>query len=725
MLEVNGISGVVQTFGHFPDTVDGLIPDKVFKEKHSVIVMELLEGGHMLSRVNSQRNVSEHYIALAFKRLIVALDSLHRKQFIHRDVKLENIMFLDQSDYSPVKIIDLGMMVHCAIAPAPPTRRFSNANNPQEPNYNFIYQDKRCRGTPGYVAPESITSYQYSPKTDLWQAGCVLYSLLSGMPAFNPNIPEQATDMTYFPMRGNAWDNVSDLGKDLVSKILKRDPKRRLTSPEILDHPWILGHAPSTSLGEDYLSRIKQLVLRQRLKAFFVDNKIEKHSKERRQHLEEVLPFLTQYAGMRSGHPSNRGSPSTDRSGDHRQSVSCETVEPGNGAVSGAPAAGASGAVFETPEKRPLSVIVPGTGAAGNASPSSLAFTPEKEFRDKLRTLKIEVIRSVSLVDRAAAAAAAGLGLDGDDREVAETMAMKKTEFGRDTTPLDREKSTPVRTSGLRVRHINYETFVSLLDRCELPELANRQVFNIFDWKNLGTIDMKEFLMTMLAFQPLTDLEYEIDEHSGGGGGGGDGSGAQENSCSFDSKENSKENDSRGGGMEGERFSGGSSSDRFPVYSVSNSNSYLANKAQQQRQQQLKQRAEIDEEARLYFRMFDVYERGYLSLEDLKIGIDCILYDATDEESQGHGNGNGQDTHRDDGMEGVMNIEALFDAIDVSGTGKIEFKEFVVFYRNLLTQTMGAGKTRRIRSRSRSMDPTLQSAHAEVEEGPLHVTQAY
>lgn len=59
MLQVNDVSGVVQTFGHFVDSLDGIIPDKNFKEKYPVIVMEYLEGGHMLSRVNSQKNVSE------------------------------------------------------------------------------------------------------------------------------------------------------------------------------------------------------------------------------------------------------------------------------------------------------------------------------------------------------------------------------------------------------------------------------------------------------------------------------------------------------------------------------------------------------------------------------------------------------------------------------------------------------------------------------------------
>ena len=52
-------------------------------------------------------------------------------------------------------------------------------------------------GTPGYIAPESILYHTYSAKTDLWQAGCTLYSLLSGMLPFNRDDYEQVTHQRY------------------------------------------------------------------------------------------------------------------------------------------------------------------------------------------------------------------------------------------------------------------------------------------------------------------------------------------------------------------------------------------------------------------------------------------------------------------------------------------------------------------------------------------------
>jgi serine/threonine protein kinase len=48
-------------------------------------------------------------------------------------------------------------------------------------------------GTPGYIAPESITYHTYSAKTDLWQAGCTLYSLLSGLLPYGRDDYEQVT----------------------------------------------------------------------------------------------------------------------------------------------------------------------------------------------------------------------------------------------------------------------------------------------------------------------------------------------------------------------------------------------------------------------------------------------------------------------------------------------------------------------------------------------------
>ena len=111
-------------------------------------------------------------------------------------------------------------------------------------------------GTPGYIAPESILYHSYSGKTDLWQAGCTLYSLLSGLLPYNRDDYEQVThhkwefssymciliilccsplltycfisQCRYYPMKGVGWDNISAEAKDLVRQILIRRPESRI-----------------------------------------------------------------------------------------------------------------------------------------------------------------------------------------------------------------------------------------------------------------------------------------------------------------------------------------------------------------------------------------------------------------------------------------------------------------------------------------------------------------
>lgn len=91
-------------------------------------------------------------------------------------------MLANKSPKSPVKIIDVGMMVRMA------------------PNKNY-YRSSSIQGTVGYVAPETLLHKMYSPASDMWQAGVCLYSMLSGFSPFHPKHPEQITEHTYFPMK--------------------------------------------------------------------------------------------------------------------------------------------------------------------------------------------------------------------------------------------------------------------------------------------------------------------------------------------------------------------------------------------------------------------------------------------------------------------------------------------------------------------------------------------
>lgn len=279
MIRLDKVDGVCQFVGVFNDTPEGLIPDKFpkFQNPYPVIVMELLEGGDMFNRISTRQTVTENYLAETFLSAMWALRSIHERGYVHRDLKLDNLMLISGDDPSPVKIIDFGMMVYL---PYPELElRFPNA----------LY------GTDGYFAPETLRSFCYSYKTDIWQAGCILYAMLAGHPPFHPDVKYRSLLMKgkYYPMKGPNWDKISPAAKDLVSQMLKRDPNDRINMDGICSHPWLVEAQSRSQQGdvfsEAYSARIKNLVLKNKLKKCFDEDKIEASHKDRRANFQRTL----------------------------------------------------------------------------------------------------------------------------------------------------------------------------------------------------------------------------------------------------------------------------------------------------------------------------------------------------------------------------------------------------------------------------------------------------
>ena len=91
-------------------------------------------------------------------------------------------------------------------------------------------------GSSFYLAPE-VLAEKYGPQADIWSAGVVLYILLSGIPPFWANSNEgifEAIKAATLNLTRNPWPTISDEAKDLVRKMLTKDPKKRITPDEIL-----------------------------------------------------------------------------------------------------------------------------------------------------------------------------------------------------------------------------------------------------------------------------------------------------------------------------------------------------------------------------------------------------------------------------------------------------------------------------------------------------------
>ena len=164
LVHLSGVEGVVQLMGVFMDRLTGMADiydTKTWQKRYPVIVMECLEGGMLYDRVQRKQFMSEKILRDIFRGFAKGLLGIHKRGFLHRDLKLENVMLESYGDDAAVKIIDLGMMVHL-------------------PEGAQKYIADKISGTRGYLAPESILHKEYSTASDAWQLGCVLYTMLSG-----------------------------------------------------------------------------------------------------------------------------------------------------------------------------------------------------------------------------------------------------------------------------------------------------------------------------------------------------------------------------------------------------------------------------------------------------------------------------------------------------------------------------------------------------------------
>ena len=192
------------------------------------VVLELMKGGDLRSSLARQGNYTEGDARTVMKQLLRALVFLHDEAGVtHRDIKLDNILLPSEVDHAMIKLSDFGL---------------SAAGTSTTPSMT-----QRC-GSLLYAAPELITesSPSYGNKVDLWSSGVVMFMLLCGFPPFWGSSKNKLL-MSISRARANftypAWQSISGEGKDLVQKLLEKDPSKRLSAREALLHPWFIGSA--------------------------------------------------------------------------------------------------------------------------------------------------------------------------------------------------------------------------------------------------------------------------------------------------------------------------------------------------------------------------------------------------------------------------------------------------------------------------------------------------
>lgn len=194
---------------------------------HLAIVMEYAAGGELFERICIAGRFSEDEARFFFQQLISGVSYCHSMQICHRDLKLENTL-LDGSTAPRLKICDFGYSKSSVLHSQP----------------------KSTVGTPAYIAPEVLSRKEYDGKiADVWSCGVTLYVMLVGSYPFeDPDDPRnfRKTLARILSVHYSIPDyvRVSMECKHLLSRIFVADPVKRITIPEIKNHPWFLRNFP-------------------------------------------------------------------------------------------------------------------------------------------------------------------------------------------------------------------------------------------------------------------------------------------------------------------------------------------------------------------------------------------------------------------------------------------------------------------------------------------------
>ncbi|KAF6173322.1 hypothetical protein GIB67_027017 [Kingdonia uniflora] len=220
-----------------------------YEDKQSVhLVMELCAGGELFDRIIAKGHYSERAAASMCRAIVNVVHICHFMGVMHRDLKPENFLLSSKDEGAMLKATDFGLSM-------------------------FIEEGKIYRdivGSAYYVAPE-VLRRSYGKEIDVWSAGVILYILLSGVPPFWAETDKGIFDAVQkgeIDFESAPWPSISSSAKDLVRKMLTQDPKKRVTSAQVLEHPWIRddGEASDKPIDNAVLSRLKQFRAMNKLK---------------------------------------------------------------------------------------------------------------------------------------------------------------------------------------------------------------------------------------------------------------------------------------------------------------------------------------------------------------------------------------------------------------------------------------------------------------------------
>ena len=209
------------------------------EDDYLYLVMEFCPGGDLMNLFIEKDILPEKDAKFYMAELVLAIESIHKFDCIHRDIKPDNIL-IDSDGH--IKLSDFGL--------SKISEKIFEQNNLINDNSNIYIHNKNysCVGTAFYVAPEVLNKTGYGKEIDWWSAGVIFYEMLVG---YAPFCSKSTSEVCYKVMN---WEKfleipkkskmeISDEAQDLIYKLINNKNKRlgKNGAEEIKSHPFFGG----------------------------------------------------------------------------------------------------------------------------------------------------------------------------------------------------------------------------------------------------------------------------------------------------------------------------------------------------------------------------------------------------------------------------------------------------------------------------------------------------
>lgn len=193
------------------------------------MIFDLVRGGTLFDRIAKKGIMSELNAAKVMYQISCALEYLHGRNIIYRDLKMEHVLLTERNDEFDIVLSGSDILMYS-----------------QSPITDVA-------GTPGYLAPEMIKGQPFHVEIDLWAAGVILFSILSGVPPFDDG-EVSLEQIDHLSATGNynfdneIWAEVSQAAMDCIQDLLVVEPSQRVKAAGLKTNSWIQSFAGK--LGE-------------------------------------------------------------------------------------------------------------------------------------------------------------------------------------------------------------------------------------------------------------------------------------------------------------------------------------------------------------------------------------------------------------------------------------------------------------------------------------------